>query len=71
MVLRPGVVRAVEEPGGERLLDRRLGVVERPGSCRAIASISISAGSSPPDTTKSPIAISSSSVATRRSSTPS
>ena len=26
-----------------------------PGSCRAIASISISAGSSPPDTTKSPI----------------
>ena len=71
--LRPRVVRAIEQPVGERILARRLARRSaRPGSSRAIASISISAGNSPPDTTKSPIAISSStSRAISRSSMPS
>ena len=70
--LGPRVVRPVEEPGRERLVFRRPAQPSVPGSNLAMASISISAGSSPPESTRSPTdTVSSMQHSTKRSSTPS
>ena len=53
--LRPRVVRTIEQPVANESSRADCSSFSAPGNSRAIASISISAGNSPPETTKSPI----------------
>ena len=49
--LRPRVLRPVEQPVAERVLDGGSLIAQHPGKSRATASMTTSAGSSPPDST--------------------